>query len=37
MDISVGDILVLKKRHPCGSVEGDVLRGGADFRLRCRG
>ena len=37
MDIRVGDVLVMKKPHPCGSVEWDVLRVGADFRLRCRG
>lgn len=37
MDIAKGDILVMKKKHPCGSFEMDVLRSGMDFRLRCRG
>lgn len=37
MDINVGDILRLKKAHPCGSREWEVLRVGADFRLRCLG
>lgn len=37
MEIHVGDILKLKKQHPCGSVEWEVLRVGADFRLKCRG
>ena len=37
MDINVGDILKLKKQHPCGSKEWEVLRIGADFRLKCRG
>ena len=37
MDIHVGDRLVMKKQHPCGSNEWDVLRIGADFRLRCCG
>lgn len=37
MDIQVGDILKLKKQHPCGSREWEVLRIGADFRLKCRG
>lgn len=37
MDIHVGDILRLKKSHPCGSYEWEVLRIGADFRLRCAG
>lgn len=37
MDIQVGDIIKLKKKHPCGSFEWEVLRIGADFRLRCIG
>ncbi len=37
MDIQVGDKLTLKKAHPCGSFEWEVLRIGADFRLRCLG
>ena len=34
MDIQVGDKLTLKKAHPCGSHEWEVLRIGADFRLK---
>ena len=37
MDIQIGDILTLKKPHPCGSKEWEVLRIGADFRLKCLG
>ena len=37
MDIHVGEILRLKKQHPCGSKEWEVLRIGADFRLKCMG
>ncbi|MDO4513857.1 MAG: DUF951 domain-containing protein [Lachnospiraceae bacterium] len=37
MDINVGDIVKLKKQHPCGSKEWEVLRVGADFRLKCCG
>ena len=37
MDIQVGNILKLKKPHPCGSSEWEVLRVGMDFRLKCRG
>ena len=37
MDIHVGEILRLKKQHPCGSKEWEVLRLGADFRLKCMG
>ncbi len=35
MDIQVGNILRLKKQHPCGSREWEVLR--TDFRLKCMG
>ena len=37
MDIQVGDILNMKKPHPCGSHRWEVLRIGADFKLRCLG
>ena len=37
MDIKVGDILVMKKPHPCKSKEFEVLRIGADFKIRCLG
>ena len=37
MDIQVGDVVTLKKQHPCGSREWEVLRIGADFRLKCAG
>ena len=37
MDIQVGNIVKLKKQHPCGSREWEVLRVGADFRLKCLG
>ncbi|AOZ97574.1 hypothetical protein SAMN02745247_02485 [Butyrivibrio hungatei DSM 14810] len=37
MDIQVGNIVKLKKQHPCGSFEWEVLRVGADFRLKCTG
>lgn len=35
MDIRVGDILSMKKNHPCGGKQFLVLRIGMDFRLRC--
>lgn len=37
MDISKGDTLIMKKKHPCGSFEMEVLRSGMDFKLRCKG
>ena len=36
-DYQVGDIVKLKKPHPCGSSEWEILRVGADFRLKCTG
>ncbi len=37
MDIQVGNVVKMKKAHPCGSSEWQVLRAGADFRLKCLG
>ena len=31
---AVGDIIRMKKPHPCGSHEWEILRVGADFRLK---
>ena len=28
---------MLKKPHPCGSSQWEILRVGADFRLKCMG
>ena len=33
----VGDIVRLKKQHPCGSKEWKVLRVGMDLKLKCEG
>ena len=37
LNYEVGDIVTLKKAHPCGSKEWEILRVGADFRLKCKG
>ena len=37
MDISVGDKIIMKKQHPCGSNEFLVTRIGMDFKIRCAG
>lgn len=37
MDIRVGDVLEMKKQHPCGNKNFEVLRIGMDFRIRCTG
>lgn len=37
MEIFVGDILKMKKKHPCGNDRWEVLRIGADFKMKCLG
>ncbi len=37
MDIQVGDVLLMKKPHPCGSTRFQVLRAGMDFKIKCLG
>ena len=37
MEIHVNNIVKLKKQHPCGSNQWEILRVGADFRLKCMG
>ena len=37
MDVRVGDVLKMKKKHPCGSERFLVLRVGMDFKIRCEG
>jgi hypothetical protein len=31
----VGDIVQMKKQHPCGSYEWEVIRVGADIKIKC--
>ena len=37
MNIAIGDKLIMKKKHPCGTDTFSVLRIGMEFRLRCDG
>ncbi len=37
MDLAVGDVLEMKKAHPCGSRSWEVMRVGMDLRLKCAG
>ena len=37
LKICVGDILELKKPHPCGNKLFEVLRVGSDIRIVCQG
>lgn len=34
---NVGDIVRLRKPHPCGSFDWQVMRTGMDFRIKCLG
>ena len=36
-DYEVGDIVKLKKPHPCGSTQWEILRVGMDIKLKCLG
>jgi len=35
MEIKLGDVVRLKKKHPCGSYEWEVVRVGADIGIKC--
>ncbi|MFW6105674.1 MAG: DUF951 domain-containing protein [Chloroflexota bacterium] len=35
IEIKLGDIVRLRKAHPCGSYEWEVVRVGADIGLKC--
>ena len=35
MEIKLGDVVRLRKKHPCGGDEWEVVRVGADIRIRC--
>ena len=37
MELHVHDRVELKKQHPCGAKEWELLRVGMDIRLRCTG
>lgn len=32
-----GDIVMMKKPHPCGSTNWEILRIGADIKIKCLG
>jgi hypothetical protein len=36
-DLGLGDIVQLRKPHPCGSKEWEVVRLGADIGIQCKG
>ncbi len=34
MDLRIGDVVRLRKKHPCGGFEWEIVRVGADIGLR---
>lgn len=37
MEFSIGQVIKMKKQHPCGTNRWEIIRVGADFRLKCLG
>lgn len=35
MNLNLGDIVIMKKPHPCGSNEFEITRLGVDYKLKC--
>jgi len=36
-EVLLGDLVQMRKTHPCGSDKWTVIRVGADFKIRCQG
>lgn len=34
-DYKLGSIVMMKKAHPCGSNEWEIIRVGADIKIKC--
>lgn len=37
VEIRIGDVVQMRKAHPCGSLEWTVTRTGADIKIKCSG
>ncbi len=37
MQYKLGNIVVMKKGHPCGANEWEIVRLGADIKIKCQG
>lgn len=35
MNYNLGDKVIMKKAHPCGSSEFEIIRLGADIKIKC--
>ena len=36
-NFNLGDIIQMKKKHPCGEYNFEVIRLGADIKIKCTG
>lgn len=36
-EYNIGDIVITKKLHPCGSNKWEIIRTGIDFKIKCTG
>lgn len=36
-DFTLGDSVLMKKPHPCGTREWVIIRTGADIKIKCKG
>ena len=37
MVLSLGDVVQMRKAHPCGSDRWEIIRTGADIKIKCMG
>lgn len=35
MKLNVGDVVRMRKEHPCGGTDWEIMRTGMDFRIKC--
>ncbi|MGI5902391.1 MAG: DUF951 domain-containing protein [Desulfitobacteriia bacterium] len=35
MELNIGDLVRMRKKHPCGNQDFRIVRTGADFRIEC--
>ena len=35
-EYKLGSIVIMKKSHPCGTNEWEIIRVGADIKIKCR-
>ena len=36
-EYDIGTVVQMKKQHPCGSFEWEIIRLGADIKIKCTG